>query len=96
LKHKNGRKKERKKERNKDTRMRTHTHTQKPVCKHEDVTVLWNQEVHTYREVLAKRSDIIIKNTRETTCILIDVAIAVNRNAYKRKQKRNENKMVYI
>jgi hypothetical protein len=26
-----------------------HTHT--PVCEHEDVTVLWNQGVHTDREL---------------------------------------------
>jgi hypothetical protein len=24
-----------------------HTHTPKPVCEHEDVTVLWNQGLHT-------------------------------------------------
>jgi hypothetical protein len=40
-----------------------------------DVTVLWNQAVHTDREVTANRSDIIIKNKKEKTCILIDVAI---------------------
>jgi hypothetical protein len=39
-----------------------------------DVTVLWNQAVHTDREVTANRTDIIIKK-REKTCTLIDVAI---------------------
>jgi hypothetical protein len=37
----------------------------KPVCEHEDLTVLWNQGVHTDREVTANRPDIIIKNNRE-------------------------------
>jgi hypothetical protein len=39
------------------------------------VTVLWNQGVHTDREVRANRPDIIIKNKKEKTCILIYVAI---------------------
>ena len=30
-----------------------------------DVTVLWNQAVHTDREVTANRPDIIIKNKKE-------------------------------
>jgi hypothetical protein len=37
-------------------------HTPKPVCEHEDVTALWNQGVHTDRDVTANRPDIIIKN----------------------------------
>jgi hypothetical protein len=36
------------------------THTPKPVCEHEDVTVLWNQGVHTDGEVTANKPDIII------------------------------------
>jgi hypothetical protein len=39
-----------------------YSHTPKPVCQQEDITILWNQEVQTYREVMANRSDIIIKN----------------------------------
>jgi hypothetical protein len=33
----------------------------KLVCQHEDITVLWNEEVQSDREVLADRPDIIIK-----------------------------------
>jgi len=47
----------------------------KPVCEEGDVTVLWNQAVHTDREVTANRTDITIKNKKEKTCTLIDVAI---------------------
>jgi hypothetical protein len=36
----------------------------KPVCEHEYVTVLWTQEVHPDREVMANRADIIIKNKK--------------------------------
>jgi hypothetical protein len=42
--------------------------------------VLWNQAVHTGREVMANRPDILIKNKKEKTCILIDVALPADRN----------------
>jgi hypothetical protein len=45
-----------------------------------DATVSWNQTIHTDREVTADRPDIIIKNRKEKTCTLIDVAIPADRN----------------
>jgi hypothetical protein len=57
-----------------------------------DVTVLWNQAVHTDREVTANRPDIIIKNKKEKTCTLIDVAIPADRIVV---QKEAENKLKY-
>ena len=39
-----------------------YTHMPKPVYEKGDVTVLWNQAVHTDREITANRPDIIIKN----------------------------------
>ena len=36
----------------------------KPVYEEGDVTVVWNQAVHTDREVTANRPDIIIKNKK--------------------------------
>jgi hypothetical protein len=54
-----------------------------------DVTVLWNQAVHTDREVTANRPDIIIKNKKEKTCTLIDVAIPHIERSCKRKWKRS-------
>jgi hypothetical protein len=36
----------------------------KPVYEEGDVTVLWNQVVHTDREVTANKPDIIIKNKK--------------------------------
>ena len=52
----------------------------KPVYEEGDVTVLWNQAVHTDREVTENRSDIIISNKKEKTCTLTDVAIPADRN----------------
>ena len=57
-----------------------------------NVTVLWNQAVHTDREVAANRPDIIIKNKKEKTCTLIDVAIPADRNVV---QKEAEKKLKY-
>jgi hypothetical protein len=54
-----------------------------------DVTVLWNQAVHTDREVAANRPDIRIKNKKEKTCILIDVAIPAGGNVVQKKRKRS-------
>ena len=42
-----------------------YTYMSKPVCEEGDVTVLWNQAVHTDREVTAKGPDIIKNKKRE-------------------------------
>jgi len=62
------------------------------VCEDGDVTVLWNQAVHTEREVTANRPDIIIKNKKEEICTLIDVAIPADRNVV---QQEAEKKLKY-
>jgi hypothetical protein len=49
----------------------------KPVCEHEDITVLWNQGVQT--EVLANRQDLI--KIKKKICTLIDVSVPSDRNA---------------
>ena len=43
-----------------------HTRAEASVCEEGDVAVLWNQAVHTDREVTANRPDIIIKNKNKT------------------------------
>ena len=55
-----------------ETTDKWYTHMPKPVCEEGDVTDLWNQAVHTEREVTANRPDIIIKNKKEKTYTLID------------------------
>ena len=66
----------------------TQRHMPKPVYEKEDVTILWNQAVHTDREVTANRPDIINKNTKEKTWTLIDVAIPANRNVVQKEAKK--------
>ena len=68
------------------------THMPKPVYEEGDITVLWNQAVNTDIEVTANRPDIIIKNKKEETCTLIDVAIPADRNVV---QKEAEKKLKY-
>jgi len=63
-----------------ETTDKWYTHMPKPVCEEGDVTVLWNQAVHTDREVTSNRPDIVIKNKKEKTCTPIDVAIPADRN----------------
>ena len=53
------------------------------------IIIIINRAVHTDREVTANRPDIIIKNKKEKTCTLIDVAIPADRNAVQRKRKRS-------
>ena len=60
----------------------------KPVYEEGEVTVLWNQAVKTDREVTANRPDIRIKNKKEETCTLIDVAIAADRNGVQKEAEK--------
>ena len=54
--------------------------------------MLWNQAVNRERDVTANRPDIVIKNKKEETCTLIDVAIPADRNVV---QKEAEKKLRY-
>jgi hypothetical protein len=54
-----------------------------------DGTVLRKQAVHTDREVTANRPDIIIKNKKEKTCTLIEVAIPADGNIVQKEAEKN-------
>jgi hypothetical protein len=56
----------------------------------------WNQAVHTEREVTANRSYIRIKNKKEKTCTLIDVAMPADRNVQKEVEKKLKYKSLCI
>jgi hypothetical protein len=66
-----------------------YSHVSKPVCEHEDITILWNQCVKSDREVLANRPDVTIKNKKERICTLIDASVPLERNVTQKKRKRN-------
>jgi hypothetical protein len=63
----------------------------KPVYVEGDVTMLWNQAVHTDREVTENRPHIIIKNNKKKTCTFIYVANPADRNV----QREGEKKLKY-
>jgi hypothetical protein len=69
-----------------------YSHIPKPVCRHEDITVLRNQGIQTDREVLANSPDIIIKNKKDKICLLIDITIPLDRNVI---HKESEKKLKY-
>jgi len=72
-----------------ETTDKWYTHMPKPVYEEGDVTVLWNQAVHTDRKFTANRPDIIIKNKKEKRCTMIDEVIPADKNVVKRKRKRS-------
>jgi hypothetical protein len=55
--------------------------------------VLWNQGVHTDKEGTANRPDIIIKNKKDKTFVLINVAIPADRNV---TQREEEKKLIQV
>jgi hypothetical protein len=59
------------------------------VVSHESkVTKLWNQQVQTDRRVPNDKPDIIIRNNKEGTCMLIDVAIHGNGCVFKKEAEK--------
>jgi hypothetical protein len=55
----------------------------------EDVTLLWNQAVHTDRKVTKKKPDIINKNKKEKTCTLTYLTLPTDRNVVQKERKRS-------
>jgi hypothetical protein len=49
---------------------------------------LWNQGIQTDREVSANRPDIIIKNKKDKTCLLIDVTIPSDKNVVQKEAEK--------
>jgi hypothetical protein len=66
-----------------ETAENSYSHIPTSVTGHEDITVVWNQGVQT--EVLTNRTDIIAKNRKDRTCLLVDVAIPSDRNVIQKE-----------
>jgi hypothetical protein len=60
------------------------------------VTGVWYEGVHTDSLLIANWPDLIIKNKKEKTRLLTDVAIPADTNVHKRQQKTNYNTTVYV
>ena len=49
---------------------------------------MWNQQVQTDRTVPNNKPDIIIRDNKKETCMLIDVAISRDRNVIKKEAEK--------
>ena len=52
------------------------------------MTILWNQQVQTDRNIPSNKPDIVIRDDEKRTCILIAVAIPGDRNVIKKEAEK--------
>jgi hypothetical protein len=62
----------------------------KSVTEYKDITILWNHGGQADRKVIVNRPNIIVKNKKDSTCLLIGVAILSDKNII---QKEAEKKL---
>ena len=55
-------------------------HEPKPVTENDLVTVLWDFAIQTDKTIIANRPDIVIRDKKKKTCILIDVSVPSDTN----------------
>ena len=54
---------------------RWYEHEPKTVTENDSVTILWYMPIHTERTIAANRPEIVLKNKKDKTCLLIDMTI---------------------
>ena len=59
---------------------RWYQHHPETVTENEEVTILWNMQIHTDRELLASKPDIVIKDHANRCYKLIDESVPYDRN----------------
>ena len=57
-----------------------YNHNPETVISNDQVTLIWDMQVHTDKEIKANKPDIIIKDHINNTCQLIDMTIPSDRN----------------
>ena len=57
-----------------DTNEKWYKHKPQTVTEKDNITILWDMLIQTYREIKANRPDIVIKNKQEKSYVLIDVS----------------------
>ena len=55
-------------------------HETPPVMTNENATILWDFSIQTDKTIKANRPDIIIKDKKEKTCLMLDVSIPSDKN----------------
>ena len=55
-------------------------HEPTTVTENQTMTILWDMPIQTDKEIKANRPDIVVKDKKERTCLLIDMSIPTERN----------------
>ena len=53
------------------------------------VTILWNMTLHTDTTIAANRPDIVLENTKDKSCLLIDLTIPLDTTNYHNYHKKS-------
>ena len=80
-----------------EVKERWYEHEPKTVNGKDSITILWDMLIHTDRTITANRPDIVLKNKKDKTCLLIDMTIPLDTNtSVKTKEKLNKYKDLEI
>ena len=63
-----------------EVKERWYEHDSKTITEKDSVTILWDMPIHTDKTIAANRPDIVLKNKRDKTCLLIDMTIPLDTN----------------
>ena len=63
-----------------EVKERCYEHEPKTVTENDSVTILWDMPIHTDRTIAANRLDIVLRNKKDKTCLLIDMTIPLDTN----------------
>ena len=80
-----------------EVKERWYEHDPKTITEKDSVTILWDMPIHTDRTIAVNRPDIVLKNKKDKTCLLIDMAIPLDTNtSVKTTEKLNKHKDLEI
>ena len=57
---------------------RWYEHEHKTVLENDSATILWYMPIHTDRTIAVNRPDIVLKNKKDKTCLLIDMTVPLD------------------
>ncbi|KAL1447369.1 hypothetical protein WDU94_013907 [Cyamophila willieti] len=63
-------------------------HKPQPVLQHGDIVMLYDQQIRTDRTIPCNKPDLVIKNVKERTCILVDVSVPADTNIDKKEAEK--------
>ena len=76
---------------------RWYEHEPTTLTEKNNITILWNMPIHTDRTIAANRPDIVLKNKKDKTCLLIDMTVPLDDNtSVKTTEKLNKYKDLEI